>query len=277
MTLTAVPPGADEPRFYPEIVAAFEALGFARLGGVHLVFADDTELDELVRSHPPEVQDEFRLSAETPETVLAAPDGTAFVGVDWFYRQPSIRLRSLLADGRLVETQLGWEHLPVPVVEMAPYVRYLRLRPEQDRSARGRHFAIVPGAGPEALWEAHRAALARAGVTPVVHASLEHAVALWQQVLHHDQAIEYNVLPAFERVVKLALAVPMTVTFLLAAIGTVTAFASGDFHDATPWWAVGASVAFASALGALLMAKRLTWWLRYRTSIRPRFAGWPIG
>ena len=53
--------------------------------------------------------------------MLAAPDASAFVGVDWFYGMPSVRLRSLLADGRLVETQRAWDRMPSQPLALAPY------------------------------------------------------------------------------------------------------------------------------------------------------------
>jgi hypothetical protein len=274
MRLVGVPQTDDPPRYYPEVVAAFEQLGFRRIGGVHLVLPD-AEVDDLVRSHPAHVRDEFRESARTPETLLAAPDGTAFVGVDWFYRQPSVRLRSLLADGGLVETQRGWDHLPVPVVEMEPYADRLRLRPEQDRSAPGRRFTIVPGAGADAVWAAHQEALARASSPPVEHRRSDQAVALWQQVLDHDQAIERNVGPAYVGFLKVAVLVTAPAALALILVGIYAWASHGSAARGAPWFAAAAGVCLATALALRLVARRLTWWLRYRRRIRPTFRGTP--
>jgi hypothetical protein len=272
MRLVAVAPTDDPPRFYPETVAAFEQLGFSRIGGVQLVLPD-AGIDDLAQSHPAHVREEFRESARTPETLLAAPDGTTFAGVDWFYRQPSVRLRSLLADGRLVETQRGWDHLPVPMTEMEPYVDRLRLRPEQDRGARGRQFTIVPGADADRLWAVHRESLATAGNPPVEHRTSEQAVALWQQVLDHDQAIERNVGPAYVRVLRATVLVTVPVALVLLFVGIYAWASHGSAGAGVLWFAAAAGVCLVTALGLSLVARRLSWWLRYRKRIRPAFSG----
>ena len=176
------------PAYYPEVVAGFEALGFRRVGGL-LADLTDAEVEDMVGRYAPDVQAELRRSARIPETVLAAPDASAFLGVDWFYGQPSVRLRSLLVDGRLVETQRAWDRMPDQPLALAPFAARFRLRPEQDRSAPGRLVALVEGDEP-LLWSAHQEALARSEETPVVHRTVQQAQALWRQCLLHEVRIQ---------------------------------------------------------------------------------------
>jgi hypothetical protein len=273
MAHVPVPLHDGHPRYYPELVEAFEALGFRRIGGLRLEFSDEAELEELIQAHPAHVRAEFQESAQTPETLLVAPDSSAFAGVDWFYRQPSVRLRSLLADGRLVETQRGWDHLPVPVVEMEPYVDRVRLRPEQDRSARGRVFTIVPGAGAAEVWDAHRRALSDAGSRAVEHRSIDQAASLWRQVLTHDAAIERNVPYAYVRILRTCVLVTVPVVLVLIFVGIYFWAADGSSGAEIPWLAAASFICLATALALGLVAKRLTSWLRYRPWIRPPFRG----
>ncbi len=271
--LVTVPPDGGPPRYYPGLVRSFEELGFARIGGLQLDFADPSELEELIAAHPASVQADFRESSRTPETLLAAPDATAFVGVDWFYRQPSVRLRTLLADGRLVETQRGWDHLPVQAVEMEPYADRLRLRPEQDRRARGRLFTIVPGDSMADLWATHRRVVARAGSAPAAHRTIEQAASLWRQALAHDEAIERNVAVVFVRLLRwtVLVSVPLVLALLLGGIWAWAA--DGGPRASVPWLVAAAATCVAVAAGWAALATRLPWWLRYVVRVRPEFRG----
>jgi hypothetical protein len=270
MAPVTIPVPEGPSRYYPELVEGFEALGFSRIGGLLLRFSDPSELEELIEAHPEHVRDEFRESARTPETVLAAQDSSAFVGVDWFYRQPSVVLRSLLADGTLVETQRGWDHLPVPVTAMEPYVRRLRLRPEQDRSARGRHFTIVPGASPADLWDAHRRELEKAGSPAVEHGTDDQAASLWGQALRHDEAIERNAVRVFVRCLRMTTVASVAVVLVLVFTGIYQWSAHGS---PGPWLLAATAACLIAALVGAVMAMRLMWRLRYVRWIRPEFRG----
>jgi hypothetical protein len=188
--LQALPPTNEPPRFYPGLVAGFEAVGFRQVGGLHAKFHLEADREALVASYAPEVQPGLRVSSETPERVLVAPDATAFVGVDWFWHQPSVRLRTLLADDTAVETQRAWDHLPPWPVSGQEYVRHLRLRPEQDHSARGRRFAVVEGDDMARLWEVHRSAVRSSRSRSREHRTIDHAAVLWALLLHHDLRAE---------------------------------------------------------------------------------------
>ena len=189
-TLQALLPEDGPPRFYPELVAALEAIGFRRVGGLLARFHEESDREALVTAYAPDVQPTLRISTQTPETVLAAPDASALVGVDWFWQQPSVRFRSLMTDDGVVETQRAWDHLPPWPVSGQQYVRHLRLRPEQDHSASGRRFTIVEGDDMGALWEAHRRELGRARGKPREHRSIDQAAVLWAQLMHHDMRAE---------------------------------------------------------------------------------------
>ena len=253
---TTAVPADGPPAYYPEVVAGFEALGFRRVGGL-LADLTDEQVEDLVSSYEPDLQPEVRRSAHTPESVLAAPDGSAFVGVDWFFGMPSVRIRALLADGRLVETQRAWDRMPDQVRERAPYVARLRLRPEQDRTAPGRLVTLVQEADPVALWTAHQEAVAHADETPVRHLTIQQAQALWRLCFLHDARIELRVGPA-SKVALLGLqVVGLTLVAAFVLLG----------H---PAWAVATGLV-AGAL-ALVLAYRLTWWLRYARWLRPRFS-----
>ena len=252
-TLTV--PTEGPPGFYPEVVAGFEALGFRRVGGL-LADLTDAEVEDLLGEYDPEVQPEMRRASRIPETVLAAPDASAFVGVDWFYGMPSVRMRSLLADGRLVETQRAWDRMPSQPLALARSAAQRRLRPEQDLSAPGRLMTLVETDDPAQLWSAHQDALARSEETPVVHRTIQQAQALWRQCFLHDVRIQIRV----GRLVRAALYGVQVVALTLAALFTLLGWL---------WWALGACVVGAAV--ALVLGFRGFWWLRYSRWLRPRF------
>jgi hypothetical protein len=188
--LQALLPSSEPPTFYPELVAQLEEAEFLRLGALHARFHSLEDREELVMAYSPDIQDALRRSTEVPETVLVAPDAGAFVGVDWFFGQPSVRLRTLLADDTVVETQRAWDHLPPWPAAGQQYVQHLRLRPEQDHSARGRQFTIVEGDDLVRLWEVHRAQVGRSRTGPRDHRTIDQAALLWGRLMHHDMRCE---------------------------------------------------------------------------------------
>jgi hypothetical protein len=137
-----------------------------------------------------------------------------------------------------------------------PYVARLRLRPEQDRTAPGRLVTLVQEADPVALWTAHQEAVAHADETPVRHLTIQQAQALWRLCFLHDVRIELRVGPAS----KVAL-------FGLQVVGLT--FMAAFVLLGHPWWAVATGLVAGAC--ALVLAYRLTWWLRYARWLRPRF------
>ncbi len=251
---TVAVPADGPPPYYPEVVASLEAAGFRRVGGL-LAELSPEQIEELVGAYESQVQEELRRSAHTPETILVAPDGSAFAGVDWFFGMPSVRIRTLLADGRVVETMRAWDRMPDQPLAMAPYAARLRLRREQDHSARGRLVTLVEG---DALgvWTAHQDAVARSEVTPVSHRTLGQAQELWRQCFLHDARIEMRVGPASRFVLYGLQVVGLTLMALFVLLGQ-------------PWWAVGTAGVCIAIVVVLVF--RVTWWLRYSAWLRPRF------
>ncbi len=86
---------------HPELVEALEARGFRVLGRFATLSGPSRD-DRIYNG-----AERTRLEAwrdRPAATVLVAPDGTAFAGVDTFGDAPLLRLRTELDDGSLVET-----------------------------------------------------------------------------------------------------------------------------------------------------------------------------
>jgi hypothetical protein len=250
----ALPVDGELPA-YPEIVAGFEALGFRRIGGLQSDLTE-AQLDDLFADYEPRVQAEMRRASARAEAVLSAPDGAAFVGIEWFYGMPSVRLRSALEDRRLVETQRAWDRLPDRPLSLAKYARHFRLRPEQDKSARGRLVTLVATDDPAVLWSAHRDAVGLAGSAPVEHQTIEQAQALWSASHAHEIRIAMRVGP----VLKVALYAVQVVGLTLAALFVLLDRLVEGF-----------AVCVLGVVAALVLGFRAAWWLRYVRWIRPRF------
>ncbi|WP_323097142.1 hypothetical protein [Intrasporangium sp. YIM S08009] len=193
-TYTDVTHRTDLPTPYPEVVAAFEAVAWRRLGRYALELSQEAS-ERLMRDYAEPARSEFAAHLPDVATVLLSPDGETAAFVSWFWGQPAVRLTSVLVDGTLVETSRLWTCKP-------PWPRALRsgwagmdVRQEVERSSvptRGRSVRGVvceDPANPPAVAtfvDAHRAHVAALGSTPVLLASVDDAIALRRQAFAHD-------------------------------------------------------------------------------------------
>ncbi len=195
-----------------------------------------------------------------PPVVLAAPDQTAFVLVDWWRGMPEVRLRTLLTTGAVAETRRAWDAAPIWRRDVRRGARHLVLPEEQRLSdAQGRTVDVVVG-GPAALWQAHRARVAtyvqRYGGQPVVHQAMDDALALSRRLAAHDLQAERRRAARVE-----AVALPY-IAVLTAALVV------GLRLDSTTVLVLGACVAVAAPWLPRMSSKRV----RYDRRIRPPFA-----
>lgn len=242
---------------FPEWVVALENLGFVRLGRVQGVVHPDG-IEGLAADYAPEDRDRLVAAEQVPTVVLAAPDGSAFADVDWFWGGPSVRIRTLSTDGRLVSTHRGWEHMPAWPPRFRALLRYRSLTGEQRlAAARGRNLELVPDADAATLWDRHRAGLVRLAVTPEPHDSLAGYIRLAERAYDHESRCSDRARPATVVAVLLLMALLLTLVPALVA-------------GARSSWGLVGLVLVTVAL-VWLAAKPLAVWMRYVRWIRPRF------
>lgn len=251
--VTAVAPAATH---FPEWVVALENLGFVRLGRV-LGDVVPGGIEALAADYEPVLRDQMIAAQQVPTVVLAAPDGSAFADVDWFWGGPSVRIRTLTTDGRLVSTHRAWEYMPAWPTSLRSAARFRRLAQEERLSAaRGRSLEVVVDADASELWQRHGAHLARQGATPEPHDSLAGYIRLAERALEHEQRSAERARPAA------ATALVMLVVLFLTIVPLLVPAAR------SPWGVVGLLVGCAVLVWA---ARPVAVWVRYVRWIRPRF------
>ena len=242
---------------FPEWVVALEDVGFVRLGRVQ-GGVDPGGIEALAADYDPEAREQMLTAARIPTMVLAAPDGSAFADVDWFWGGPSVRIRTLTTDGRLVATHRAWEHPPAWPVSLRSVERYRNLALEQRLSAaRGRSLEVLAGADAATLWERHRAHLARRRIVPEPHDTLAGYIRLAERAFEHELRSADRARPAMYAALALLLGVFLLLVPLLVPPAR------------TPWGLV-VVVLLAVPLG-LAAPRPLVAWVRYLRWIRPRF------
>jgi len=248
---------ASATTHFPEWVVALENLGFVRIGRVQCVLHPDG-IEGLAADYGPEDRDRLIAAEQVPTVVLAAPDGSAFADVDWLWGGPSVRIRTLSTDGRLVSTHRAWEFMPPWPVKLQRATRFRTLMGEQRLSAaRGRSLEIVREADAATLWEAHRAHLTRAGAEPEPHDTVAGYIRLSERAIEHE-------LRSAERMPVASLAVGIAVlgVFLTLALLLVPAASS----------ALGGVALLVSGIALVwLLQFPIVAWVRYVRWIRPRF------
>ena len=175
------PESAPEPQ--PELRAGLESLGFQLLGA-QVVTMPPSELAKLVDGYAPEHHETFLQWISVPAQVLAAPDGSAFARLSWFWWGRNAELSTVLPDGQLVTTVTAWGvDPPWPRKIQRAYARTTdRLREQVLDHADAASLRIVDGDAAE-LWTAHRDFVA--SVVPDTsrlppHTDLTDAVELYQ-------------------------------------------------------------------------------------------------
>jgi hypothetical protein len=253
---------------FPEVVDAFESVGFTRLG--RLGRAASGEVWRWAATYPRDRRDEFAAHLTVPPVVLRAPDGSAFAGVGWWWGMPNVQLRTTLDDGSVVETLRRWDRAPVPPRAHGRIYRSGDLQQEQlllHNPVGGRDVALADGP-PADLWAAHQEHVARVAdhrrATPVAHSSMAEAVALANRLARHQRACQ-QAQKRFGQIVLLAI--------VLVAVAVVVAITS-----LSPIGLLLLLVAELAAIGLVLALRRriYAWSLRrrYRPSGRPALEGW---
>jgi hypothetical protein len=177
---------------FPEIVMAFEELGFVRVG--RLRRSDPGGLWREAAVYPRPVRTDYVSHRAVPSVVLAAPDRSAFVTVTWWWGMPDVRIRTALTDGAVVETVRAWDRSPVPPRGHRRIYRDGDLRQEQllaNAPAGGRRMALASGEAPD-LWTAHRRSVSEAsvdtGADAALHEDMAGALALSNRLARHHVA-----------------------------------------------------------------------------------------
>ena len=267
---TDVTDRADLSSPYPEVVAAFKALGW-RAAGRYTMEYPPQDTERIVSGYREPARSEFRAHLPDVATVLLAPDGTAAAFVSWFWDQPSVRLASMSADGTLVETARLWTRKP-------PWPRALRsgwagmdLREEMERSSvpsRGRSVRAVALGDPGeitrpvvagALVDAHLEHVAELSASPVVLEDVQDAISLRRKAFEHDLRVR-------KRVIRVLFALVLVVAAVLGLLSGLIP----QTRRATDVWLVVELVVLVSAVvwaqGWLL--RRVSYWRWIRPAYR---------
>ena len=140
--------------------AQLRALGFEPVGHFRLLPGGSRRPMDVAGLYAAEDARWFRANAHRPSAVLLAPDGSAFVELSGYFGGPSIRFRSLLRDGAVVETHRRWDRRPVLIGDAATDGELRGSIEDEmritDLRRAGRSLRVVTGDEGAGLWEAHR-------------------------------------------------------------------------------------------------------------------------
>lgn len=244
---------------FPGYVREFEENGFVALGRMPRVITPGGH-GRATRAYARRHRATFLAMTAVPPVVLAVPDQSAFVLVDWWWGMPEVRLRTLLSTGVVVETRRAWDAAPVWRRDVQRGPRHLVLAEEQRLAdAPGRSVDVVVGE-PTVLWQVHRARVASYvqlyGGQPVVHQHMDQALALSRRLAAHDLQVERR-----RAAVTLGVAVAYIVVLVLALVGVIRV---DSMTVSVLGWCV--------ALPAPWLPRMLTRRVRYSRGHRPRFA-----
>jgi hypothetical protein len=173
---------AVEPDPQPDVRRGLEEAGFRLLGAAVRVLPTDAQVAALAADYAPADGAEL-LRNDGPAQVMAAPDGSAFVRMAWFWSGTYAEMSTVLPSGRVVTTAIDWGVDPAwPRALSRRYAATTDSRREQVLWwAPSASLRIVRGGAAE-LWEAHRGHVAqvhRDGVALPAHARLEDAVVMY--------------------------------------------------------------------------------------------------
>jgi hypothetical protein len=238
------------PPAYPEHVAALEARGFRVLGRFATLNRPSQDDRAYARQERARL-DDWR--QRTAATVLVAPDGTSFAGVDTVGEARMLRLRTELDDGSVVET-VGIEREGVlqPRFGRDPLAAFSYVL-TPDHSVR-----LLEDPSPDAVIVEHddhvAVAAARREAQPVRHADRDHALRL--ATMHADH---------MSRVVHRGRRLSRTILFAVFVV-LVLAMLAHQVSAERSWTAillvdVGIlATALAAVVGVTRMLSRSWWW-----------------
>jgi hypothetical protein len=175
---------------HPDVVRALTDAGLLPAGC--LVFDDGSDgALAWADAYDDDTNAYFLQQHERPAPVLATADSTTVVEVSDMHGAPSVRCRSVLSDGTLVETLLRWPEVP-PWPRRMEKARFLSdVEVEMTRqAARGRVVTVADG-GPETVLDQHLKVLAVAErlreAEPLELTTMDEVVSLWNAALVHGQ------------------------------------------------------------------------------------------
>lgn len=251
-------PWTPERLPHPEIVEELVDAGL-RPAGCLVDDLDDAQADRLVRGYDGDARAQLLAQLGRPCPVLASADGTTLASVSDLFGMPSVRMRTFLADGSLVETERRWSGLPPWPGRMAPFRRFTSVEREMARCVAPGRTLLISTDAPAGQLEEHRRQVARVsaarGAAPVPYAGMDGVAAGWNAAFAHEQAVV--------RRTDLAVGAALVVVMVLVLF----ALDSTGWLDG-PWWPA-----------VLLVLVAVTWWvtpglvvvLRRRITWRPAF------
>lgn len=223
---------------YPEYVDALKSIGFLQVGR-YLAHPTDQTIEELAAGYG-DMADVFLEWAAIPTPVLRSTDRSAFAEVSWFWGSPSVRIRTTLDDGALVETVRRWDR-PPNLGEMTQYWGEADIDQEMTREhnpAGGRSVLVVPNCRPREQWERHREHVAeyatQRGASPIDHDALETALAIARDGFGHATKVNKAFTGTWKPLVWLYGAVGLLAVAILALLAGWRLFA-GDIRLAVTY------------------------------------------
>ena len=217
----------DQRVDYPSVVAEFTALGFVQVGRIVAEPIDGT-YEDLAESFPPEQRELFLEHATVPTPLLTPPDRSAWVEVSWFWGSPSVRIRSELSDGSLVETNRRWRHQPAVPSELARYWRHTNIDRDMAKGSvpsRGRSIVISDAADGEEQWREHRrhveAYAAKRGAGVVTTTTVDRCVEINERAFAHDVATERKTVGFWKPIVLAYGAVALLIVGAVVLAGNI--------------------------------------------------------
>jgi hypothetical protein len=236
---------------YPEYVDELKSMGFVQVGR-YLAQPTTQTMEELAAGFGDNAEVFFE-NATIPTPVLRSPDGSAFAEVSWFWDSPSVRIRTMLDDGSLVETLRRWDR-PPDLGEMAQFWSEVDIDQEMTREhnpSGGRSVLVVPECRPHEQWERHLEHVAGYGTQraarPIDHGDLNTAIAIARDGFRHMTKVNQAFIGTWKPLVLAYGAVGL----MAVAVLTLLAFwrlGTGDVRLAMPYFlgAIATAIVFAT-------------------------------
>lgn len=224
---------SDDTRVdYPEIVDELVGLGFERFGRVVAAPASGS-YEEVAAGYEPSDARRFLDHCDVATTVLRSPDAFTTAEVSWFWDSPSVRMRTRLADGTMVETLRQWKHQPAELMALAGQNKHLDVVTDMTKRsvpAKGRSTIVVDTAESAEQWRRHQDhiriyAQQRASNEVRVN-SMEDVIRTMAMAFDHDYAVEEKTVGLWK---------PTILAYGVAGIAVVLAvFAIGFSLESAP-------------------------------------------
>jgi len=245
---------------YPELVQAYRDLGLLAAGCV-VLDPGEHGVGPMAAQFDADTERAFLFESERPVPVLITPDATVMVEVSEFFGAPSVRLRTVLHNGALIETLRRWDAVPPWPTSLQRARRHVRIEEEMTRAGTvpgGRSVAVADGL-PDQLLAAHADHVARMaehyGAEPFPLEWMADVVAVQNLALAHADAVEAR---------SVSILLGSTAAAALIILGLVVL---GFMASLPALWALALVAAVASYLGFF----RALVALRYRPGIRPAY------